>query len=240
MRKFAVPVILTSALLSACGSRPQGETSGPLDTGSAEFALSQTDYKLVASFDILKDGTDSTATLAAQEDSGASQTVKLPIGSFTMDLIGGNYDEVLPAYTSDQGGAGSAPYCVYTGPNVATLGPLTGCTVEGYNPDPFTVQANTTTDVLITVTFHFDEDVTVYFSTGRAKFDLDPQDEQYCGATGIVCAADEVCTVFDDAAPPTCVRECNDDTDCDSGQSCVLADLLGGDGTGVTAQGLCR
>lgn len=225
----------------ACGQRPgQLGDALPETTGTASFALTQTDYKLVASFDVLKDGVESTATLAAYEDAGASHTLTLPIGSYTLDLLGGDFDDTLDAYTTDQGGSASAPYCVYTGPNVASLGPLTGCTITSYNPDPFVVRANDDTDVDIEVTFHFEQDVVVSFSTGRATFHLAPADEQYCGATGVVCALDEVCSILDDVTPPACLRVCNFDLDCEVGQSCVLSDLMGGDGTGPSALSLCR
>jgi hypothetical protein len=220
----------------ACGEQPG---TGPNGVGTANFALTQTDYKLVSSFDILKDGTELITTLDAEVDAGATHTVILPIGSYEIDLVDANFDEVLPAFTADPGSPPAGPYCVYTGPNGATLGPLTGCTVASYNPDPFVVNANSNTDVNIEVTFHFDQDVTVLFSTGQATFHLAPSDEQYCGTEGVVCAVDELCTVFDGTGP-ACVRMCDDDVDCDAPETCILTDVLGNDGTGPTAEGLCR
>jgi hypothetical protein len=220
----------------ACGEQLEPGSNG---IGTADFALTQTDYKLVSSFDILKDGTNLITTLDAAVDAGASHVVTLPIGEYELDLVDADFDEVLPAFTTDPGSPPSGPYCVYTGPNGATLGPLTGCTVASYAPDPFVVRANTNTDVNIEVTFHFDQDVTVLFSNGRATFHLAPSDEQYCGTEGVVCDANELCTVFDGTGP-ACVRMCATAGDCDVGQSCILTDVLGNDGTGPTAEGLCR
>lgn len=235
MRNLLLASVACTVALG-CGNQ-LGEGSN--EVGTADFALTQTDYKLVGSFDILKDGTDLITTLDAAVDAGASHVVTLPIGDYQLDLVDANFDEVLDAFTADPGSPPTDPYCVYTGPNGATLGPLTGCTVASYSPDPFTINANSNTDVNIEVTFHFDEDVTVVFSTGRATFHLAPSDEQYCGTEGVVCDANELCTVFDGTGP-ACVRMCVTAGDCDVGQSCILTDVLGNDGTGPTAEGLCR
>jgi hypothetical protein len=230
-------VSVVGVVALGCGNQMLGEDSGPV--GTANFALSETDYKLVSSFDVLRNGTDSKGILEAAVDAGASQVMTLPIGQYELDLIDADFDEVLPAFTADPGIPPSGPYCVYTGPNGATLGPLTGCTVASYNPDPFVIQADSNTDVDIEVTFHFDEDITVLFSTGRATFHLAPSDEQYCGTEGVVCDANEVCTMFDGTGP-ACVRMCATAAECEVGQSCILTDVLGSDGTGPGAKGLCR
>lgn len=190
------------ALLSCDGTATIEAAAGT--TGQVQLALSDTDagatYRFIGSLGIRDSFNQVIDTLVADETSDPSQIVTVPIGSYTLDLVGASFGQVL---LDD----GSPPYCTYQGSG----GDFTGCTVQ--DPGSFVIRADETTDVDIPILAHFEEtDVDELFSEGDVEINLDVEDGNGSCA-GIFCGSGETCAVVNGEGP-ACSRTCQEDDDC--------------------------
>jgi alpha-tubulin suppressor-like RCC1 family protein len=182
-------------------------------TGQVQLALSDTDagatYRFIGSLQIRDSLNQVIDTLVADETSDPSQVVTVPIGSYTLELVGASFGQVL---IDD----GSPPYCTYQGSG----GDFTGCTVQ--DPGSFVIRADQTTDVIIPILAHFEEpDVDELFSEGDVQIELDVEDGNGTCA-GVFCSSGETCAVVNGEGP-ACTASCQEDDDCPADFKCVGA-----------------
>jgi len=193
---YALFTLATLLALAGCSS-DRGEPEGP--TGTVELPLSivhgDSTLRFLGTIRILS-ATDGSvaATLVSDGASPATHTVSLLPGAYTI--------EVADGYTC----------------SVDSDDPdFTGCTYLGAAPEPFSITAGTATQVILSFTFHFEEEVEVVFRTGEAILSLDAAIDDACQ-----CASDELC-VSVDGADPTCAATCATNGDCDLGQFCATS-----------------
>src|SRR5688572_7803628 len=107
--------------------------------GQARFALSSTTsegtFRFLGSMDILDAGGDVEDTLVATESSPPTHLHELPGGNYTLDIVGGEFGEVLVGAVT--------PTCSYEG----SIPDFIGCTVN--DAGVFGVFPGVTADVVI-------------------------------------------------------------------------------------------
>jgi len=108
-RSFIPALVVT---LAGCSSNTSNDAAGDTATGSARFALSASEggnnYRFIGSLDILRGG-NVEDTLIADAESPATHTHTLPIGGYSLGLVGADFGDLLTAL--------GAPFCEYNGAN---------------------------------------------------------------------------------------------------------------------------
>jgi len=194
-----LPPLVVLPLLAPFGCAPSDTETAPSaeeQTGTLGLPLSivhgDSTLRFLGTIRILSTTDGSVAaTVVSDGASPATHTVSLLPGAYSIEIEEG--------------------YTCSVEPNIPDF---TSCSYVGSSPEPFGITAGIATQILLSFTFHFEEDVEVVFRTGEAVLSLAPVLEQSCD-----CGSEELCVSID-GAPAGCAATCESHGDCDADQAC--------------------